>query len=413
MITARKLSIPRDRDERLHYMHQLFPQAAGAPLQDDWQGGRHAALGRLKAVDAVTYAKNRNFINGAVTKLSPYLRHGCITLKEAVDSVQARFGLAGEKLIMELAWRDYWRQVWYARGNGILSDIEPPKVSLGNRKLPEFVTQTFTGLPCMDGIVQDLRTTGYVHNHARMWLAAYVLHWLKVDWREAADWFESQLIDGDIASNHLSWQWVASVFSSKPYYFNKENLSRFTGDYYCEKCRVECPFDASYETLNTRLFTPTSTAANVYNINMPAKQSISPHQSWALFVHDEMLSPNHPLMQKNMQRFFVFDDALHGKWPLKRLQFVADCINDMPEMEVWHGDTREILKQRGVGRVHTQNTPNLLVRELLAPFNPMWEAEVKISHAEISEKRLQRFSRYWEKVGPTILGDDYQARPKS
>jgi len=105
----------------------------------------------------------------------------------------------------------------------------------------------------MDEVVRELINEGYVHNHARMWFAAYVVHWLKVDWRRAADWFESQLLDGDKASNHLSWQWVASTFSSKPYYFNKENLARFTGEKYCATCQIECPFDDSYENIHKKI----------------------------------------------------------------------------------------------------------------------------------------------------------------
>ena len=93
----------------------------------------------------------------------------------------------------------------------------------------------------MDGFIRDLMLEGYVHNHARMWFAAYVVHWLKVDWREAADWFENYLLDGDKASNHLSWQWVASINSSKPYYFNKENLARYTGEKYCANCKNQLP----------------------------------------------------------------------------------------------------------------------------------------------------------------------------
>jgi deoxyribodipyrimidine photo-lyase len=230
---------------------------------------------------------------------------------------------------------------------------------------------------------------GYVHNHARMWFAAYIVHWLKVDWREAADWFESHLLDGDKASNHLSWQWVASLFGSKPYYFNKENLSRFTGDKYCSNCKVNCPFDASYEQLKDQLFPPAAPQlAKVHRIVMPEKVAISTHQAVAIFVHDEMLSAAHPLLRRSMPKFFVFDDALHGKWPLKRLQFVADCLSELQGVEVWIGDT-----------------PNKQLKALLEPFNTQWLPEIKFAESEISENRLKRFSRYWEKVGVELFGE--------
>ena len=407
MTKSFKLNLPAERSERLQYMRRMFPQAIGTGLGDEWRGGRQEAQKRINTVDVEAYTRNRNFLNGSVSKLSPYFRHGCITLKEASDNVRYRYGAQAEKFVQELAWRDYWRRVWYDLGNGIFSDIEDPKVALGDKLLPDFIRQGITGLPCMDGIIRDLQHEGYVHNHGRMWFAAYVVHWLKVDWREAADWFENYLLDGDKASNHLSWQWIASLFSSKPYYFNKENLSRFTGEKYCLNCKVKCPFDASYEQLQTQLFSSaTPETAKIYRIIMPEKVAISSHQAVGIFVHDEMLSAAHPLLRRSMPKFFVFDDILHGRWPLKRLQFVADCLSELQDVEVWIGDTREVLKERGVGQVFTQDTPNKQVKALLEPFNPVWVPETKFAEAEISEKRLKRFSRYWEKVGVELFGEN-------
>ena len=413
MANFQKLTIPTDRVERLQYIKRKFPLATGTFLGDAWRGGRQEALRRLNTTDIEAYGRNRNFLNGAVSRLSPYLRHGCLTLRETSINVQERYGAQSQKFVEELAWRDYWRRVWYELGDGIFSNIEDPKVALGDRLLPDFIRQGITGLPCMDGFIRDLMLEGYVHNHARMWFAAYVVHWLKVDWREAADWFENHLLDGDKASNHLSWQWVASINSSKPYYFNKENLARYTGEKYCANCKINCPFVASYESINEKLFTGNVIGiANTHRVNMPTKDALSTHQAVAIYMHDEMLSGAHPLMRRSMAKFFVFDDFLHGKWPLKRLQFMADCLNELQDVEIWAGDTREILKARGVGQVVTQDTPNKQLKALLEPFNPVYQAEVKFAESEISEKRLKRFSRYWEKVGNELFGEDLIVKAK-
>jgi deoxyribodipyrimidine photo-lyase len=61
-----------------------------------------------------------------------------------------------------------------------------------------------------------------------MWVAAFVVHFRRIRWQAGAAWFLEHLLDGDPASNNLSWQWVASTFSSKPYYFNRDNLEQFT-----------------------------------------------------------------------------------------------------------------------------------------------------------------------------------------
>jgi deoxyribodipyrimidine photo-lyase len=405
MKPAQKLTIPRDRNERLHYVKRIFSDAKGPDLESDWTGGRSNALKKLNNIDANMYAKNRNFLNGAVTHLSPYLRHGCLTLNETFEFIKNQFDVAADKLVYELAWRDYWRQVWFSEGNAIYSEMEPPKVATGHAPLSDDITQGKTGLPCMDSFIKDdLLATGYVHNHPRMWLASYIVHFRKIDWRAAADWFEAHLLDGDIASNHLSWQWIASTFSSKPYFFNKENLSRYTGEKYCANCQAQCPFDASYETLNDRLFNQTLVpVAKKYGLSPLSRNKVSHYPTKAIFVHDEMLSSAHPLLQKPFPKIFVFDPQIHGTWSLNRIQFMADCLSEMESVEIWVGDTYEILMQKGIGQVITQNTPNLRIKELLTPFVPEWQSVLNLVNVEISEKRLKRFSRYWEKVGPLVL----------
>lgn len=411
-MNVRKLTIPCDRDERLHYIKRLFPAAQGPDLAHEWAGGRLNALKKLNSIDAVAYARNRHFLNGAVTHLSPFLRHGCLTLNETFDSVKKRFGSQAEKLLVEFAWRDYWRQVWYAEGNVIYSEMEPPKVAIGHAPLSDDILQGKTGLHCMDAFINDLLTTGYVHNHARMWLASYLVHHRKMDWRAAADWFEARLIDGDIASNHLSWQWVTSTFSSKPYFFNKDSLARYTGEKYCANCQAQCPFDASYDALNDRLFNQTLVpVAKQYALTPLPKKTMSGFPATAVFVHDEMLSAAHVLLKKPLPKIFVFDPEVHGAWSLNRLQFVADCLNQMEDVEVWLGDTYQVLMQRNVGQVLTQDTPNRKIRDLLEPFSPKWEPVAKLADVKVSAQRLKRFSRYWEKVGPLVLGDANNLKP--
>jgi deoxyribodipyrimidine photo-lyase len=146
--------------------------------------------------------------------------------------------------------------------------------------------------------------------------------------------------------------------------------------------------------------------AKTYRVVMPEKMGISTHQAVGIFVHDEMLSAAHPLLRRSMPKFFVFDDFLHGKWPLKRLQFVADCLSELQDVEVWIGDTHTVLNERGVGQVITQDTPNRQLKLLLAPFNPIWQQELKFTNADISNASLKRFSRYWDKVKIEMFGNE-------
>ena len=249
-------------------LRQLFPAASGglSPIQ----GGRRAADTALAAIDPAAYGRSRNHLAGAVTRLSPYIRHGVLTLAEAREAVFAwleRNGqprAAAEKLINELGWRDYWQRLWRQLGAGIWDNREPLKTGHPPERyaaeLPADLLEARTGLACIDGFVRELEATGWLHNHARMWLAAYVVHWRRIQWQAGARWFLQHLLDGDPASNNLSWQWVASSFSSKPYLFNRDNLERFSSGRYCSDCTAAaaggCPFDASYERLQGQLFAP-------------------------------------------------------------------------------------------------------------------------------------------------------------
>ena len=246
-------------------LRQLFPQAPGglSPIL----GGRRAAETALAAIDPAAYGRSRNNLDGAVTRLSPHIRHGVLSLAEVREAVftwlerSKQPPAAAQKLINELGWRDYWQRLWRQLGDGIWEDREPLKTGHPTESyaaaLPVDLLEGRTGLACMDGFVQELEATGWLHNHARMWLASYVVHWRRVRWQAGARWFLRYLLDGDPASNNLSWQRVASSFSSKPYLFNRENLERFSSGRFCCDCALAgtgCPFDASYDELHSRLF---------------------------------------------------------------------------------------------------------------------------------------------------------------
>ena len=252
-MTPIKINIPQLRAERINLIKALFPDHTGANLTEHWVGGRTEGLKRLSNIKPERYEKSRNYLNGEVTYLSPYLRHGCISLAEAITFAQEKSTRGNDKLLFEFAWRDYWRQVWHLSGDRIHSEMEAPKVELKRNPLPRLVSEANTKLPCIDHFIRTLQETGYLHNHSRMWLSSYLIHWLGVDWRVAASWMHDLLLDGDQASNTLSWQWVASTFGSKPYFFNQENLSKYTGNQLCQGCQAACPFKKSYEELDALL----------------------------------------------------------------------------------------------------------------------------------------------------------------
>lgn len=197
-----------------------------APPQPTLASARH----RIEAVRPDTYARTRNALDGAVSGLSPYISHGFVTLAEVLATVNARHALdIQHKFVYELGWRAFYRHVWHHRGASIFNSLHegPLPEHAYTQALPEDIRQGHTGMPVIDMAVHTLYATGTLHNHARMWLASYVVHVRKVHWRAGADWLYAHLLDGDLASNHLSWQWVAGTGSSKPYLFNADNVARF------------------------------------------------------------------------------------------------------------------------------------------------------------------------------------------
>ena len=211
---------------------------------------RAAAQARIDAVRPADYARTRNALDGAVSGLSPYITHGWVTLSDVLAGVTAKHPLpVGHKFIFELGWRGYFRHVWQHRAEGILHSLHegllPDEAYL--RELPADIQQGQTGVPVIDEAVRVLYATGMLHNHARMWLASYVVHVRKVHWRTGADWLYGYLLDGDLASNHLSWQWVAGTGSRKPYLFNAENVARYAPPAWHSAGSV---IDTSYEALD-------------------------------------------------------------------------------------------------------------------------------------------------------------------
>lgn len=248
----------RTREELINYVKALAPWAEGE--SSDIEGGRQAAEVKLANIKPIDYARSRNFGDGQVTKLSSYIRHGILSLNEVRNHAlnQCNTPAQIKKFIQELAWRDFWQRVGAQHPQWIWEDVEAYKTGFCNSDyadtFPDDIAQGHTGVACLDAFINELLTKGYIHNHARMYLASYVVHFRRIKWQEGAKWFLKHLLDGDLASNNLSWQWVASTFSYKPYIFNLGNVEKYFSTIVDTSPKTNQPLHASYETLNSRLF---------------------------------------------------------------------------------------------------------------------------------------------------------------
>ena len=211
---------------------------------------RESALSKIDAINLAQYERTRNALNGRVSRLSPYLTHGITDVPEVISRLTNRTAIGWQdKFSFELGWREYFHHVWRVLGDDIWRNQRPPPAEgvVGYAsEMPLDIIGATTGVEIIDAQIRALYTTGYLHNHARMWIASYVVHIRKVDWRVGARWMYGHLLDGDLASNTLSWQWVAGTWTGKPYLFNAENVAKYAPGFDHTRSAI----DSTYEALD-------------------------------------------------------------------------------------------------------------------------------------------------------------------
>ena len=200
-------------------------------------------LKRIENIDPVKYARTRNFIDGDVSYLSPYISRGVISLRQVAEHVLKNHKpYTVEKFLQELAWREYWQRVWQNIGDKIFTDIKQEQPAIAHRKMLMAIENATTGIEAIDTHIERLYQTGYMHNHVRMYVSSIACNIGKAHWLQPSQWMYYYLLDGDLASNSLSWQWVAGAFSFKKYYCNQENINRYTNTNQ-QNSFLDCSYD--------------------------------------------------------------------------------------------------------------------------------------------------------------------------
>jgi len=130
-------------------------------------------LTQIEAIDPVAYDKTRNFTDGAVTRLSPYISRGVISGRQIISSLKQRGFQPPEMmtLLRELSWREYNQRVWQACSAEDF-DLKSPQEGVCEYGLPVAVLQHQTGIQALDSAIKELYATGYMHNHVRMYVAS-------------------------------------------------------------------------------------------------------------------------------------------------------------------------------------------------------------------------------------------------
>ncbi len=179
------------------------------------QGGRAEAL-KLLRIDHSDYAKTHNYLYEETTGLSPYIKFGCISVREMYQRYKSV-----EPLIRQLFWREFYATLLYAYptlGQPVDSKYNKIKWSY-NRAHYNAWAQGRTGYPVVDACMRQLVQTGSMHNRGRLIVASFLCKTLLNDWRWGERFFAQHLTDYDVASNMHNWLWIAGGGADSQEYF--------------------------------------------------------------------------------------------------------------------------------------------------------------------------------------------------
>ena len=389
-------------DEHLGHLHS---DDATSP-SPRFRGTQTAAHQALASLDIAGYARRRNEVlpesQRGATALSPYIRHGLLSLPRVSAAVANAPSKDRQKFRDELMWQEYARHVYARLGsrNGRALRFEPAHdVTDSDGSDPWDRSMT-----CMDATVGELERDGWLVNQTRMWMASQWSVRHGADWRDGEDRFFVHLLDGSRAANRLGWQWTIGAGTGKPYGFSRWQVEKRAPEL-CVGCarRDDCPIEEwpTEQTLarvdaDQRLdrdADPDATAGPV--------DAITSGESEVVWLTAESLGDDDPALtaHPDLPVVFVFDEPLLAELRLssKRLVFLAERLAELAEtraVEVHLGDPATVLAGRALA---TTFTPVPKARRLRAELDIVdlhpWPWLVRPSSGPISSFSAWRRGR--------------------
>lgn len=189
-------------------------------------GGRTIALKKLTKTFISKFKKygvERNDLTKETTQYSPYIKFGCISIREVFHSLLKHLSNKNDELIRQLIWREFYAQLYYAyprllKGKSLKEKYDNIRWN-NNAKWFNLWKEGKTGFPIVDACMRQLNNTGYMHNRGRMICASFLVKILLIDWKKGEKYFAQKLVDYDPVSNNGGWTWVASNGAdSQPYF---------------------------------------------------------------------------------------------------------------------------------------------------------------------------------------------------
>lgn len=312
----------------------------------------------IQNIDPIEYGKTRNYLNGAVTKLSPYISRGVISTKQVAKVIfdKGYKPFEVESFLKELAWRDYFQQVWIAKQTEIDKDLKQEQPIVQNNEISTAIITANTGIQAIDNALEDLFCNGYMHNHMRMYVASLCCNVAKSHWFNPAKWMYYYLLDADWASNALSWQWVAGSFSNKKYVANQENINK-----YCNTNQSKTFLDIPYEMFE-KIDIPTELKdlSNIhFKTNLPDKTAIKINEELPTCVYNFYNLDPMWMNSQECNRVLIFEPSFYKIYPAcnNTINFIMQLSKNILGIQIFVGEFDELVNAAGKSEIHFKEHP--------------------------------------------------------
>ena len=296
--------------------------------------------------DPVKYSSTRNFIDGSVSQLSPYISRGVISTKQVFQFLLDKgYGFSEmEKFVQELAWRDFWQNIWVEKGDLIDGDFKSTQVGVLNYSVPSFLLDNSSSIEAIDQATKSFYDSGYIHNHVRMYIASIVCNVGKYHWKNPAKWMYYHLLDGDWASNSLSWQWVCGTNSSKLYYANQENINK-----YCRSSQKETFLDVDYEKFSILEIPKELLKSTTLDLQTPLPKVSDPLviKYGPIFIYNYYNLDPDWYTSIDGNRVLLLEPSIFEKYPISQnsIDFMLGLSQNIEDIQIFVGSFDQLLMQ--------------------------------------------------------------------
>ena len=305
---------------------------------DDYQesifkGGQSYADHALNNLDINGYAKKRNNVypneKRGSSYLSPYIRHGLLSLKEVWDHVENFEYQDRSKFRDELLWQEFSRHLY-----AIIGRKNKEFLNFYIKNDPGEIVQN-QKMNCISTIENELESTGYMVNQTRMWYSSHQMFRTSNHWQESEDYMYKHLVDGSRFANRLGWHWVMGSQTGKIYGFSKFQVKK-RAPKICNECQLqhECPIEDWPKVM--------SISNKNIEIDLNIENNFGPQTILTLnnkpdyvWINGESLGDEDPALShfSDLPVIFIFDKDLLKKLNLstKRINFLLDTLKEIDE----------------------------------------------------------------------------------